>query len=206
MSIEPSHRKIYWQESKILKADRRKIKGHSSTIIWLTGLSASGKTTISRELDKRLNDLRIHTYMLDGDNVRHGLNKDLGFSREGREENIRRIAEVAKLFMDAGIIVICSFISPYKVDRLMARKIVEESEFIEVYLKCPLDVCVQRDPKGLYKKALSGELRGFTGIDDPYEVPEDPEIIIETDSLTIAESADHIMKYLIREGLMNGEL
>ena len=187
---------VQWQFLDVSKNDRRNIKGHSSAIIWLTGLPASGKTTIARELDKKLHERGCHTYVLDGDNVRHGLNRDLGFSKEQRKENIRRIAEVAKLFCDAGVITICSFVSPYKDDRDLARSIVEESEFIEVFVQCPLEVCIERDPKSMYKKAVKGAMKSFTGVDDPYETPESPEIIIESDRLTLPESVERILQWL----------
>lgn len=193
---------VCWQTFEVSKDDRRKIKGHSSAIIWLTGLPASGKTTIARELEKNLHEIGGHTYILDGDNVRHGLNRDLGFSREERKENIRRIAEVAKLFSDAGIITICAFVSPYKGDREIAKNLVEESEFIEVFVKCSVEVCMQRDPKSMYKKAITGKMKAFTGVNDPYEVPEFPEIVIETDKLTLSESVDRIIKYLKDKGVI----
>ena len=193
---------VQWQKFEISKNDKRKIKGHSSAIVWLTGLPASGKTTIAKQLDKILYDRGCHTYILDGDNIRHGLNKDLGFSKEDRKENIRRIAEVAKLFLDGGIIVICAFVSPYKDDRQMARNLVEESEFIEVYIKCPVEVCMQRDPKSMYKKAVSGRMKAFTGVDDPYEEPDFPEIVVDTDKLTILNGVEKIVKYLENDGVI----
>lgn len=192
---------VQWQTLDISKDDRRSHKGHSSAIIWLTGLPASGKTTIAQELEKRLYEMGGHTYILDGDNVRHGLNKDLGFSKEERKENIRRIAEVAKLFCDAGIITICSFVSPYKEDRETARNLVEESEFIEIFVKCPVEICIERDPKSMYKKALAGKMKSFTGVDDPYEVPESPDIVIETDRLTLNESVETVLRYLKGNGV-----
>ena len=142
-----------------------------------------------------------HTYVLDGDNVRHGLNRDLGFSKQERKENIRRIAEVAKLFCDAGILTICSFVSPYREDRDTARSLVETSEFIEVFVKCPLEICMQRDPKSMYRKAVSGKMKAFTGVDDPYEVPGSPEIIIETHRLNLSESVEKIIRYLKESGV-----
>lgn len=201
-NTEAANREVFWQVLEVSKDDRRQLKGHHSTIIWLTGLPASGKTTIAKELEKSLHGEGVHTYILDGDNVRHGLNKDLGFSREDRQENIRRIAETAKLLMDAGIITICAFVSPYQEDRATARDLVDENEFIEVHVKCPVDVCSQRDPKGLYRKALAGELKGMTGVDDPYEVPEGADIVIETDRLNIAESVALVVGYLRGHGLI----
>ncbi len=193
---------VQWQTLDVSKADRKIIKGHSPVIVWLTGIPASGKTTIARELEKRLHDMGCHTYVLDGDNVRHGLNRDLGFSKQDRKENIRRISEVAKLFCDAGIITVCSFVSPYRDDREAARKMVEEAEFIEVYVKCPVEICMQRDPKSMYKKAVTGEMKAFTGVDDPYETPESSEITIETDRLTLPESVEIIINYMKVNGIL----
>ncbi len=198
----PSVSEVQWQSFDILKDDKRKIKGHSSIIVWLTGLPASGKTTIARQLEKTLYERGCHTYILDGDNIRHGLNKDLGFSKEERKENIRRIAEVAKLLLDAGIITICAFVSPYKEDRETAKRLVEEPEFIEVYVKCSLEVCMQRDPKSMYKKAVLGKIKAFTGVNDPYEEPDNSDIIIETDKMTISESVDRIIRYLEDKGVI----
>ncbi len=192
---------VQWQTLDVSKDERRVNKGHSSAIIWLTGMPASGKTTIARKLEKQLHDAGCHTYVLDGDNVRHGLNRDLGFSKEERSENIRRIAEVAKLFCDAGIITICSFVSPYRDDRKTARYLVEESEFIEVFVKCPVEVCMQRDPKSMYKKAVTGKMKAFTGVDDPYEIPDSPEIVIETDRINVNECVEKITGYLKDTGV-----
>ncbi|CAM3665210.1 adenylyl-sulfate kinase [Mesobacillus zeae] len=186
---------VTWHAANILKGDRQKVYGHKSGVLWLTGLSGSGKSTIAVEVEKRLFERNLKTYHLDGDNLRFGLNKDLGFSAEDRRENIRRVGELAKLFADAGILTITSFISPYQSDRNLARDLLED-DFIEIYLKCSLDVCEQRDPKGLYKKVRNGEIKGFTGIDAPYEVPGEPELIIETDRLTVEESVEKIMDYM----------
>ncbi len=189
-------------EGKIKKEDRQRQKGHKSAILWFTGLSGSGKSTLAHAVEERLFEMGIHTYVLDGDNIRTGLNKDLGFSAEDREENIRRIGEVAKLFVDAGIITLTAFISPYRKDRNFVRSIVEDGEFIEIYVKCPLEVCEQRDVKGLYKKARAGIIKNFTGIDDPYEEPENPEIIVETDKETLEESVNKIISYLKEKGYL----
>ena len=202
MSSKRSDIEVQWQILDVSKDNRRSIKGHSSAIVWLTGLPASGKTTIARELEKRLYETGVHTYVLDGDNLRHGLNKDLGFSKDERKENIRRVAEVANLFCDAGILTICSFVSPYTEDRQYAKGLVDESEFIEVFVKCPLEVCLERDPKSMYKKAVSGKMKSFTGIDDPYEHPEFPDITIETDQLSITESVDRIIEHLDSKGII----
>ncbi|GBF33917.1 adenylylsulfate kinase [Desulfocucumis palustris] len=193
---------ILWHVSTLNKEQRRKLKKHKSCILWITGLSASGKSTLANALECRLNEMEVHTYILDGDNIRHGLNKDLGFNPEDRRENIRRIAEVAKLFVDANILVITAFISPYREDRKAARQLVERGEFIEIYTKCPLNVCEKRDPKGLYKKARIGKIYGFTGITAPYEEPENPEIIIETDKDSTEESVNKIIRYLLRKEII----
>ncbi len=183
-----------------LKEDRNQQK---SRVIWFTGLSGSGKSTVANATEKLLHDLDIHTYILDGDNVRMGLNKDLGFAPEDRTENIRRITEVSKLFADAGIIVLTAFISPYMEDRKSARKIIGDVDFIEIYVKADLSVCESRDPKGLYKKARAGEIKGFTGIDAPYEPPVNPEIVLETDRYNIIECAQIVVDYLMQNKIIN---
>jgi adenylyl-sulfate kinase len=193
---------VYWHSYKVTKEDRQKIKGHKPVVIWLTGLSGAGKSTLANELEFMLNRNGVHTFLLDGDNVRHGLNSDLEFSPEDREENIRRIGEVAKLFTDAGLVVIVAFISPYKKDRRRARSLVGKEEFVEVYVKCPLEVAEARDPKNLYKKARAGVIKEFTGISAPYEEPENPEIIIETDKLSVQESVSRILDYLIKKNII----
>jgi len=181
---------------KITKTDRERLNGHGSFILWFTGLSGSGKSTIAHRLEERLFENGVRTYVLDGDNVRTGLNKGLGFSAEDREENIRRIGEVAKLFVDAGLVVLTAFISPYKKDRDAARSLVGSDEFVEIFVKCPLEICERRDVKGLYEKARRGVVKQFTGIDDPYEEPEDPEIIVETDKADLEQSVEEILKFL----------
>ncbi len=180
----------------LTKEDRQKLKGHKSVILWFTGLSGSGKSTIAHALEEKLFQRKVHTYVLDGDNIRKGLNKDLGFSPEDRKENIRRLGEVAKLFVDAGILVIVSAISPYRSDRQFVRNLVEPGEFVEIYVKCPLEICEARDPKGLYKKARKGIIKNFTGIDAPYEEPENPEIVIESDKESVEEAVNKIIRYL----------
>jgi adenylylsulfate kinase len=192
--------------STITKEDRRLLNGHSSFILWFTGLPSSGKSTLANKTEERLFKAGIRTYVLDGDNIRTGLNKNLGFSKEDREENIRRIGEVAKLFVDAGVVVLTAFISPYIKDREMVRNLVEDGEFIEIYVKCPLEVCEKRDVKGLYEKARKGIIKQFTGVDDPYEEPENPEIVIETDKVGIEESVDIIIEYLEKKGKLLGRL
>jgi adenylylsulfate kinase len=187
---------VVWHDHRVSKAERRKLNNHNSCVVWFTGLPSSGKSTIASEVEHQLNSKGIRTYLLDGDNVRHGLNSNLGFSPEDREENIRRIGEVAKLFVDAGIITLVAFISPYRKDREKARHILEAGEFIEVYVKCPAEVCEQRDPKGLYQKARQGEIKEFTGVSAPYEEPLHPEIVLETDKLAVDESVKKIIDYL----------
>jgi bifunctional enzyme CysN/CysC len=187
---------VRWQVLDINKAARADLNGHKPCVVWFTGLSGAGKSTIANILERRLHALGAHTYVLDGDNVRHGLNKDLGFTDADRVENIRRIAEVAKLMVDAGLIVLVSFISPFRLERRMARELLQPDEFIEVFVDTPLDVAEARDPKGLYKKARQGQLKNFTGIDSAYEPPERPELRIETTRLTAEQATDEIVNYL----------
>jgi adenylylsulfate kinase len=196
---------IVWHQTSITKEDRRKRNGHHSAILWFTGLSGSGKSTIANAVSKKLFDLDIQNYVLDGDNIRHGLNKDLGFSAADRTENIRRIGEVAKLFVDSGQFVLTAFISPFAQDRELVRNLVEKDEFIEIYVKCPLEECERRDPKGLYKKARNREIRDFTGIDSPYEAPVSPELMLETDRYTIDECANQVIAYLRNRNFIKGE-
>ena len=190
-------------DHEIGKGDRRKLNGHGSLILWFTGLPSSGKSTIANEVEKRLVSSSIRTYILDGDNVRTGLCKDLGFSEEDRAENIRRIGEVSRLFVDSGNIVLSAFVSPYRRDRDAVRELVEDGEFVEVFVKCPVEVCEERDVKGLYKKARQGIIKGFTGIDDPYEEPENPEIVIETDKMSLEDGVDLIISYLNEKNVLN---
>lgn len=187
---------IVWQELAVKQEHRSQIKSHVPKCIWFTGLSGAGKTTIANLLEKALLDRGIHTYLLDGDNVRHGLNKDLGFSDEDRAENIRRVAEVARLMYDAGLVVITSFISPFYADREMARGLFPQDDFIEVFIETPIDVCEERDPKGLYAKVRQGELKAFSGIDSPYEPPRSPEIVIRTKEQSPGASVDKLLSAL----------
>lgn len=189
-------KEIVWHEHSLDKLTRSNQKRQKPCILWFTGLSASGKSTTANAVEKKLYELGHHTYLLDGDNVRHGLNKDLGFSDSDRVENIRRIGEMAKLFADAGLIVLSAFISPFRADRQMVRDLVEEGEFIEIHMSTPLSVCEERDPKGLYKKARSGEIRNFTGIDSIYEIPDKPEITLETADCDADASAEKVIAYL----------
>ncbi len=196
---------ITWHESRVSKDERAEQKGQKPCILWFTGLSGSGKSTVANVLEGALFELGHHTYLLDGDNVRHGLNKDLGFSAEDRVENIRRIGESAKLFTDAGLIVLTAFISPYRSDRELVRDLVDEGEFVEIFVDTPLEVCEERDPKGLYKKARAGEIKNFTGIDDPYEAPENPEITLHTADESAEESAAKVIATLEEKGYLSAK-
>lgn len=187
---------ITWHEGCISNQMREKLLKQKGVVIWFTGLSGSGKSTLACAVEEELYKQKHACYRLDGDNIRHGLNQDLGFSEEDRVENIRRIGEVSKLFADAGLIVMTSFISPYKKDREIARDLMPEASFIEVYCKCNLEECEKRDPKGLYKKARAGEIKDFTGIDAPYEEPENAEIIVETDKMSLEQEVELVLKKL----------
>ena len=193
---------ITWQEADITRDAREKLLKQKGVVLWFTGLSASGKSTLAIAVEKALYEKGHLTIVLDGDNVRHGLNKNLGFSPEDREENIRRIGEVAKLFTEAGVIAMTAFISPYIKDRNQARLLLETGRFIEIYCKCSLAACEERDPKGLYKKARAGQIKEFTGIDAPYEAPENPEVIVETDQETIEKSTEKVIAYLVKQGII----
>ena len=187
---------VTWHEGSVSRQERERLLNQKGVTVWMTGLSASGKSTIACILEQMLLHKKKHAYRLDGDNIRMGLNKNLGFSAEDRAENIRRIGEVAKLFTDAGVIAITSFISPYRKDRDAVRASMKPGEFIEVYVKVSLEAAERRDPKGLYKKARAGQLKGFTGIDDPYEAPEHAEILIDTEQLKPDQAAEQILAYL----------
>jgi bifunctional enzyme CysN/CysC len=193
---------IHWQAIEVNKTAHAKLKGQRPAVVWFTGLSGAGKSTIANFVEKRLHALGRHTYLLDGDNVRHGLNKDLGFTEADRVENIRRVAEVSKLMLDAGLITLVSFISPFRTERDMARSLMQEGEFCEVFVDTPLGVAEERDPKGLYKKARRGDLKNFTGIDSPYEAPENPELRIDTTSLSPEDAAERIVEHLRTMGIL----
>ena len=195
---------IVWHQGAVTRGDREKLNGHRGCTVWLTGLSGSGKSTLAVELEKHLWTRGVRAYILDGDNIRHGLNKNLGFSPEDRTENIRRIGEVAKLFTDAGIAAVTAFISPYRADRDQVRALMQEGDFIEVFVDCPLEVCEQRDVKGLYQKARAGQIKEFTGISAPYEAPVKPELTIRTHTQSADESARQILAYLEQRGLVPG--
>lgn len=188
---------IVWHNTQVSKQDRANLTAQKPCILWFTGLSGSGKSTIANALEDVLFNNGNFTYLLDGDNVRHGLNKDLGFDDKSRAENIRRVGEVAKLFVDSGLIVLTAFISPFNCDRKLVKDLVEDTEFIEVFVDTPLDVCEFRDPKGLYKKARAGKIKDFTGIDSPYETPISPEIYIKNDNISIEKACEQIVNYLV---------
>lgn len=188
-----------WHTTQVDKLQRAKLKQQKPCLLWYTGLSGSGKSTIANAVDALLFQRQCHSYLLDGDNVRHGLNGDLAFSDQDRVENIRRISEVAKLFVDAGLIVSTAFISPFRADRVLAKSKLDESEFIEVFIDTPIEVCEQRDPKGLYKMARAGEIKNFTGIDSSYEAPEQPQIHINTAEKSIEQCAQQVIDYLLEK-------
>jgi len=194
---------VTWHEHNVTSEERQKLNNHKGAVVWFTGLSGCGKSTVANAVDRLLHDRGVHTYVLDGDNIRMGLNKNLGFSPEDRTENIRRIGEVAKLFCDAGTIVLTAFISPYREDRDQVRSILGDGEFHEVYVNASLATCEERDPKGLYKKARAGEIKGFTGIDAPYEAPENGELELDSDSKGIEELANEVIAYLEAQGRLS---
>ncbi len=193
---------VVWHEHSVSREARSEQKQHKPCVLWFTGLSGSGKSTVANAVDHLLFQRNIHSYVLDGDNVRHGLNGDLSFSDKDRVENIRRIGEVAKLFVDAGLVVSTAFISPFKADRDLVRNQLQPGEFFEVFIDTPLAVCEQRDPKGLYKKARAGEIKHFTGIDSAYEVPEQPDILIKTDGKSVEDCANEVLLALEKAGII----
>ena len=193
---------IVWHHQKVTRADRASIKNQSPCLLWFTGLSGSGKSTIANALDVALFERGYHTFLLDGDNVRHGLNRDLGFSDEDRVENIRRIGEGSKLFTDSGVIVLSAFISPFTSDRRLVRNLFPAGEFIEVFMDTPLQTCEERDPKGLYEKARAGKIKHFTGIDSPYEAPERPEVRLDTSQMSVDDCVNRLISYLLDRQLI----
>ncbi|OUS01187.1 adenylyl-sulfate kinase [Gammaproteobacteria bacterium 54_18_T64] len=193
---------LTWHETIVSKTERAGQKQQKPCVIWFTGLSGAGKSTLANALERVLFERGRHCYLLDGDNVRQGLNSDLGFSDEARVENIRRIGETAKLFVDAGLIVMTAFISPFRTERELARNLVADDEFIEVHVSASLDVCEERDPKGLYKKARAGEIPNFTGIDSAYEAPENPDVLIDTGNNDVATCAEQLADYLVKKGVI----
>lgn len=190
-------------KSMVAREDREKLHGHKGVALWFTGLSASGKSTLSHSVEKKLHELGCSTYVFDGDNVRHGLCGDLGFSAEDRAENIRRIGEMVHLFVDAGIIALTAFISPFKNDRERVKAIVGEDRFVEIFVDCPLEVCIERDPKGVYAKALAGEIKDFTGISSPYEPPDNPDIVIRSDRESFDDALERILEFMKQKALLN---
>ncbi len=193
---------VTWHAHTVTRENRQKLNGHRGAVLWFTGLSGCGKSTIANAVDQLLHEQGVHTFVLDGDNIRKGLNKNLGFTPEDRTENIRRIGEVAKLFADAATIVSTAFISPYKSDRDMVRALLPQGEFIEIMVQASLDTCESRDPKGLYKKARAGEIKDFTGISAPYEAPVSPEILLDSDNKGIEELAGEVIAYLKGKGVL----
>ena len=215
--MSPSGVEVHWHDHAVSRTERETLNGNKGCVVWFTGLSACGKSTVANLVDHKLHQLGKHSFVLDGDNVRHGLNagpgmlKDihgeefakrfgLGFSAQDREENIRRIGAVAKLFAESGTVALTAFISPYKVDRDRVRKSLAEGDFVEIFVDAPIEICEQRDPKGLYKKARAGELKGFTGIDDPYEAPTAPELKLDAGTKTAEQLADEVIAYLKKAG------
>ena len=193
---------IFPSPSSVSTADRHILNRHSGGLLWFTGLSGSGKSALAHAVEEKLHGLRVRSYVLDGDNIRTGLNKDLGLNPEDRKENVRRIAEVAKLMVDAGLLVFAAFITPYKQSREYVRKLMAGRPYFEAYVKCSLEVCAKRDPKGLYKKAGQGEITNMTGISDPYEEPEHPDLTIETDKLGLQQCVDEVIRFLLKQGLI----
>jgi adenylylsulfate kinase len=194
---------ILWHDALVSRADRQSQNGHNSVILWFTGLSGAGKSTLAHAVERRLHELGCRTFVFDGDNVRHGLCADLGFSAEDRSENIRRIGEMAKLFVEAGVIALTAFISPYRSDRDRVRALAAPGDFIEIYCECPLDVCEQRDVKGLYAKARQGVIRDFTGISSPYEQPETPELAVNTATLPLDACVEQVLELLRQRGIIS---
>ncbi len=198
-----SKNNVIWHKVHVSRTDRARLNNHQSGLVWLTGLSASGKSTIALAVEKKLFDLGVRTYVLDGDNVRHGINSNLGFSREDRKENLRRIVEVSRLFMDAGILVLAAFISPYRDDRQAIRDSFQGDNYLEIYVKCALEECERRDPKGQYKKARAGIIKNYTGISSPYEEPLNPDIVLETMDMDLDLCVDTIIGSLAGRGMIH---
>jgi adenylylsulfate kinase len=204
MPQAPRSPDVRWHHATITRAHREALNGHKSVMLWFTGLSGAGKSTIAHAVEEALHALPCRTFVLDGDNVRHGLNGDLGFSAADRAENLRRVGEVGKLFVEAGVITLAAFISPFRVERRRVRGLYPHGDFLEVYVKCPVEVCEERDVKGLYKKARAGEIPEFTGISAPYEAPERPELVLDTGRQTVDESVQQILHYLEQKGYLCG--
>lgn len=196
---------VVWHHATVTRMRREQLNGHKSVILWFTGLSGAGKSTLAHAVEERLHQLGCRTFVMDGDNVRHGLCADLGFSEEARKENIRRVGEVAKLFLEAGVIVLTAFISPFREDRSRVRKLVPHGEFLEVYCRCPIELCEMRDVKGLYKRARAGEIKDFTGISSPYEEPMAPELVVDTGALSLDDSVARVIAMLVERGVIRPE-
>ena len=194
---------VVWHHATVTRQRRNELNNHKSVVLWFTGLSGSGKSTLAHAVEEELHQIGCRTIVLDGDNMRHGLCKDLDFSDESRKENIRRIGEVAKLFIESGVITLTAFISPFKEERDKVRKLLANQDLIEIYVKCPIGVCEARDVKGMYKKAKANEIKNFTGISSPYEAPESPDLIVDTDQETLDESVDKVLGVLINRGIIN---
>ena len=193
---------VVWHHATVTRERREKLNGHRSVILWFTGLSGAGKSSLAHAVEEHLYQSGCRTFVFDGDNVRHGLCADLGFSAEDRVENIRRVGEMAKLFLEAGVIALTAFISPFSADRARVRSLVPHGEFLEIYCDCPLEVCEERDVKGLYKRARAGEIKDFTGISSPYEVPQDPELVVDTGALTLEASVTEVIEFLQGRGVI----
>ncbi|WP_018953870.1 adenylyl-sulfate kinase [Thioalkalivibrio sulfidiphilus] len=193
---------VVWHHATVTRVRREELNGHRSVILWFTGLSGAGKSTLAHAVEEQLHQRRCRTFVFDGDNVRHGLCSDLGFSAEDREENIRRVGEMAKLFLEAGVISLTAFISPFRSDRERVRSLVPHGDFLEIYCRCPLEVCEARDVKGLYKRARAGEIKDFTGISSPYEEPEVPELVVDTGNLPLEESVNQVLDLLEERGII----
>ena len=196
---------VVWHHATVTRQRRNELNNHKSVVLWFTGLSGSGKSTLAHAVEEELHQIGCRTIVLDGDNMRHGLCKDLDFSDESRKENIRRIGEVAKLFIESGVITLTAFISPFKEERDKVRKLLANQDLIEIYVKCPIGVCEARDVKGMYKKAKANEIKNFTGISSPYEAPESPDLIVDTDQETLDESVGKVLGVLINRGIINNE-
>ncbi len=194
---------VVWHKARVTREDRERLNGHRSAVLWFTGLSGSGKSTIAHGVEDRLHRLGVRTYVFDGDNVRHGLCRDLSFSPEGRAENLRRIGEMVKLFLDAGILCFAAFISPMRADRQRVREIVGQEDFFEVFVNCPVEVCEARDVKGLYKLARAGKIQEYTGVSAPYEPPENPDLVLETHRCSVDDCVEKVLNFIYDKGLLN---
>ena len=205
MKSERKDNHVVWHDGYVTREDRNRLNRHKSGLLWFTGLSASGKSTIAHKVEKYLFEQGVRAYVFDGDNIRHGINSDLGFSREDRRENLRRIVEISKLFVDAGVIVLAAFISPFRQDREYIRKRFEGDNFFEIYVKCSIEECERRDPKGQYKKARAGIIKNYTGISSPYEEPDSPDLVLDTERISIDEAVQKVLDMLIEKEMLSVE-